>query len=81
MQVDNPLNRVIRSDLVKPIAKVPLAIVRQSKDDKPMAPLDQSRIDQIRSKILSGAYHSLATAEQVARHILQSGDIIVRAAL
>lgn len=37
--------------------------------------VDPRRADEIRAKILSGAYDSLAAADQVARAILRSGDI------
>ncbi len=37
--------------------------------------LDPSRADEIRSKILSGAYNSLGMADQVARAVIRSGDI------
>ncbi|HEY5087613.1 MAG TPA: hypothetical protein VII66_09680 [Gemmatimonadaceae bacterium] len=37
--------------------------------------LDPTRADQIRSSILSGAYNSLESADQVARAVLRSGDL------
>jgi len=37
--------------------------------------LDAKRVDDIRSKILSGAYNSLSVAHSVAQSILRSGDL------
>ena len=37
--------------------------------------LDPARAEQIRSKILSGAYNTLGMADQVARAVIRSGDI------
>lgn len=37
--------------------------------------LDPRRADEIRSRILSGAYNSVEMADQVARSILHSGDL------
>jgi negative regulator of flagellin synthesis FlgM len=37
--------------------------------------LDPARADQIRSKVLSGAYNSLEMADQVARAVIRSGDL------
>jgi hypothetical protein len=81
MQIDNPLNGAVRSDMDPSTHGALLFIADRSEDDGAAASLDQSRIDHFRSKILSGAYHSLATAEQVARHILQSGDVMARSGL
>ncbi len=39
------------------------------------ADFDPTRAADIRTKILSGAYHSLDVAEQVARAILQRDDL------
>lgn len=36
---------------------------------------DASRIDQIRTRILEGAYDSLESVDQLARRILASGDL------
>lgn len=37
--------------------------------------LDPRRADEIRTRILSGAYNSVEMADQVARSILRSGDL------
>ncbi len=37
--------------------------------------LDPKQVDDIRAKILSGAYNSLEMAHNVARSILRSGDL------
>ena len=37
--------------------------------------LDPRRADEIRSRVLSGAYNSVEMADQVARSILRSGDL------
>lgn len=37
--------------------------------------LDPRRMDEIRSKILSGAYNSLEMADHVARALVRSGDL------
>jgi hypothetical protein len=81
MQEDNKVSVVTHLDKVQPSATVPLTIARRSGDEMRAPTLDQSRIDDIRGKILSGAYHSLATAEQIARHILRSGDLAFRSGI
>lgn len=37
--------------------------------------LDSRRADEIRARVLSGAYNSVEMADQVARSILRSGDL------
>jgi hypothetical protein len=37
--------------------------------------LNPRRADEIRSRVLSGAYNSVEMADQVARSILRSGDL------
>ena|SRR5690242_14510066 len=37
--------------------------------------LDSRRTDEIRARVLSGAYNSVEMADQVARSILRSGDL------
>lgn len=37
--------------------------------------LDPRRADEIRARVLSGAYDSVEMADQVARSILRSGDL------
>jgi hypothetical protein len=37
--------------------------------------LDPRRADEIRTRVLSGAYNSVEMADQVARSILRSGDL------
>lgn len=39
------------------------------------AGLDSRRVDEIRARVLSGAYNSVEMADQVARSILRSGDL------
>jgi hypothetical protein len=83
MQVDNTVSAVTRSDSDKVQSPEPtlLAIVQKSGGGGGSPALDRSRMNEIRGKILSGAYHSLATAEEVARHILQSGDLVIQSVL
>ncbi|MGI8547862.1 MAG: hypothetical protein ACR2M1_11080 [Gemmatimonadaceae bacterium] len=46
-----------------------------SVDDAKASDLDPSRVDEIRSRILSGAYNSLEMADHVARSLMRSGDL------
>lgn len=46
-----------------------------SVDDAKASDLDPSRTDEIRSRILSGAYNSLEMADHVARSMMRSGDL------
>jgi hypothetical protein len=48
-----------------------LRLVKSSRDPE----LTPERIDEIRQRILDGTYLSLAAAEEVARRILESGDL------
>ena len=52
-----------------------LALASQDTTAESTTSLDPQRADQIRSNILSGAYNSLETADQVARAIVRSGDL------
>jgi negative regulator of flagellin synthesis FlgM len=46
-----------------------------SSDIETAVELDPRRTDELRSKILSGAFNSLEMADQVARAMIRSGDI------
>ncbi len=52
-----------------------LAAPGASVDDANASDLDPRRIDEIRSRILSGAYNSLEMADHVARSLMRSGDL------
>ena len=39
------------------------------------SPISEERVSQIRSRILEGAYNQLDVVDEVARRILDSGDI------
>lgn len=57
------------------ISDAGLALASQGKAAESTTSLDSRRADQIRSNILSGAYNSLETADQVARALVRSGDL------
>jgi anti-sigma28 factor (negative regulator of flagellin synthesis) len=52
-----------------------LALASDAKAKQPVSSLDPSRVEQIRSSILSGAYNSLEMADQIARAVIRSGDL------
>jgi hypothetical protein len=52
-----------------------LAMANDANAGTASASLDPQRADQIRSKILAGAYNSLDMADQVARAVIRSGDL------
>ena len=57
------------------ISDAGLALASQGTTTDSTTSLDPQRADQIRSNILSGAYNTLGTADQVARAIVRSGDL------
>jgi hypothetical protein len=57
------------------ISDAGLALSGSQTDPSSATALDPSRADQIRAKILSGAYNSLGMADQVARAVMRSGDL------
>ena len=62
MQVNKPVDDVTRPEAAQP----PRLHASE---------LDPHRIDEIRNRILAGAYQTNEMAEQVARAILRSGDL------
>lgn len=67
-----PASSVGRSDKVS-ISDAGRALAAQASEGK--GELTPERISEIRERILSGAYNSLEIVEQVARKMLESGDI------
>jgi anti-sigma28 factor (negative regulator of flagellin synthesis) len=63
-----------RNDHVQ-ISDAGRALSSDASESSTKSELDPARADEIRSKILSGAYNSLAMANDVARSILRSGDL------
>ena len=57
------------------ISDAGLALAGGSTTQQTASSLDPQRVDQIRSRILSGAYSSLEMADQVARAVIRSGDL------
>lgn len=57
------------------ISDAGLALASGGETQRTSSTLDPSRADQIRSKILAGAYNSLESADQVARAVIRSGDL------
>ena len=68
-----PASAVGRSDKVS-ISDAGRALAAQATEGKGKE-LTPERISEIRERILSGAYNSLEIVEQVARKMLESGDI------
>jgi anti-sigma28 factor (negative regulator of flagellin synthesis) len=62
------------SDAVQ-ISDAGLALSAGGETQQSSSTLDSSRIDQIRSNILSGAYNSLESADKVARAVIRSSDL------
>lgn len=71
-----PTTEVQRADQVN-ISDAGRALATSGADngDTDAARLDSRRTDEIRSRILSGAYNSLDMADNVARSIMRSGDL------
>jgi anti-sigma28 factor (negative regulator of flagellin synthesis) len=64
-----------RSDRVQ-ISDAGRALAAQAASDVPQSEgLSPERVDQIRQRILSGAYDSVVVVDAVARRMLESGDI------
>lgn len=57
------------------ISDAGLALASDGATTQAAPSLDPTRVDQIRSNILSGAYNSLGMADQVARAVIRSGDL------
>ena len=57
------------------LSEAGLALATDGTAKPPVSTMDQTRVDQIRSSILSGAYNSLEMADQVARAVMRSGDL------
>ena len=79
MQIKHPLNdRGEESHgltLHKPSAGDDAADFEHALHVRQMLEEGERRLTDIRARVLSGAYHSLEMAEQVARAILRSGDV------
>lgn len=69
-----PASTARGSDAVE-ISDAGLALASDSTSTQSASSIEPSRADQIRSRILSGAYNSLGMADQVARAVIRSGDI------
>jgi negative regulator of flagellin synthesis FlgM len=57
------------------ISDAGLALASGRTTEQAASSLDPQRVDQIRSRILSGAYNSLEMADQIARAVIRSGDL------
>ena len=68
-----PSSPVDRGDKVQ-ISDAGRALAAQAASDAG-GELTPERISEIRDRIMSGAYHSLEIVDQVARKMLESGDI------
>ena len=69
-----PASAARGSDAVE-ISDAGLALASDQTSTQSASSIDPSRADQIRSRILSGAYNSLGMADQVARAVIRSGDM------
>lgn len=63
-----------RSDRVQ-ISDAGRALAAKAGGAQESASLSPERVDQIRQRILSGAYNSVEVVDQVARRMLERGDI------
>jgi hypothetical protein len=63
-----------RSDKVQ-ISDAGRALAARGDDTTKASGLDSSRTEQIRGRILSGAYDTLDVVDAVARRLLDSGDL------
>ncbi len=63
-----------RSDKVQ-ISEAGRALAAQAGDETSAAALSPERVSQIRQRVLEGAYNSVGVVEEIARRILDSGDI------
>jgi len=70
----DPIPPVRGADAVS-ISDAGLALAGDTTVKQPVSSLDSSRVDQIRSNILSGAYNSLEMADQVARAVIRSSAL------
>ena len=70
----DPIPPVRGADAVH-ISDAGLALAGDTTVRQPVSSLDSSRVDQIRSNILSGAYNSLEMADQVARAVIRSSAL------
>ena len=62
------------SDLVQ-ISDAGLALSSGGETQQSSSTLDPARAEQILANILTGAYNSLESADQVARAVIRSGDL------
>ena len=70
----DPVSPARAADAVQ-ISDAGLALASDQASAPVASSLDPARADQIRSKVLSGAYNSLEMADQVARAVIRSGDL------
>ncbi len=70
----DPISPARGADAVQ-ISDAGLALASDGAKATATSSLDPARADQIRSKVLSGAYNSLEMADQVARAVIRSGDL------
>jgi len=70
----DPVSPTRGADAVQ-ISDAGLALASDGASAPVASSLDPARADQIRSKVLSGAYNSLEMADQVARAVIRSGDL------
>ncbi len=75
--VQRPAQEVTQSPSVKPVKSDSVQISdagrRLSTEQK--ASVDPERVAELRNKVLTGAYNTLDVVDQVARRILQRGDL------
>lgn len=70
----DPISPARGADAVQ-ISDAGLALASDGASAPTASSLDPARADQIRSRVLSGAYNSLEIADQVARAVIRSGDL------
>ena len=69
-----PAPAVRGADAVE-ISDAGLALATGGTTGQAASALDPHRVEQIRARILSGAYNSLEMADQIARAVIRSGDL------
>jgi negative regulator of flagellin synthesis FlgM len=69
-----PVSPARGTDAVE-ISDAGLVLASGGTTEQTASSLDPQRVDQIRARILSGAYNSLEMADQIARAVVRSGDL------
>jgi hypothetical protein len=69
-----PAAPATRTDRVE-ISDAGRALAAQGPEATPAEGMSPERLAELRQRVLGGAYNSLAVVDQIARRMLQSGDV------